>query len=196
MTQIVYDGRYIIADRKCTRGSTALSSTKLRHKDFNDVKRYWAFSGTFLECSLGDEVVESGFNQDVIEKVRRALPLESFDSYFGLLVEVSADGRSVYLINYAGDKCEVPNNKFIAVGAMYQELTLAYAVWQHCAGVRNVPAEVMFSTSIGVVDFDEPDPLLAVTNFIKFVVKDTMFNQDKYDFDCYDLNMGGKYRCV
>lgn len=195
MTQIVYDGRYILADRVCTRGSIDFESVKLRVWKGDGIKRYWAFSGSFLECSLGDEVIESDFDKHVIEKVRNALPIDDLYNYYGLMVEVTEAGRKVYVINYAGDKCEVPHNKFIAVGAMYEEITCAYKVWRECASRLKVNANRLFAKE-GSELFSREDRLSALAGFLRFVLADTMFDQRNYSFDSYDLEQGGLYKCV
>lgn len=194
MTQIIYDGRYLLADRKCTRGSTALESVKLRHHEKEGIKRYWAFSGSYLECSLGDEVIESGFDKRVIERVQSVIPADNLHNYYGLMVEVTSEGRKVYIINYTGDRCEVPSNQFVAVGAMYEEITFAYNTWKHCAEMEATDGNAWFCREpVKAVEFFQ---LAALANFLRFVLKGTYFDQQDLKFDSYDFEKGGKYQCV
>ena len=194
MTQIVYDGRYLLADRKCSRGSTTVQSVKVRHNEKDGVKRYWAFSGSFLDCSLGDDVVESGFDKRAIERAQALINIDDLHNYYGLLVEVTSEGRKVFLINYTGDKCEVPQDQFIVVGAMYEEITYSYKAWKKCNELATVRA--------GLPLFDKPlesdhnERLRELVSYLRFILDGTRFDQSNGKFDCYDLDMGGKYQYV
>lgn len=196
MTQIVYDGRYLLADRKCSRSTTTVQSVKLRHNEKDGVKRYWAFSGSYLDCSLGDDVVESGFNKSTIERAQALIQLDGLHDYNGILVEVNSEGRKVFLINYIGDRCEVPSDQFIAVGAMYEDITYAYKTWGRCASVMDVGKDVIFDPSYRAGVTDRPQRLTALVGFLRFILADTMFDQTNGKFDSYDFEKGGKYQCV
>lgn len=192
MTQIVYDGRFLLADQKCFRGNAVIRAPKLCTSIKYDVQRYWSFSGSFLECTLGDAVVSSGFDESEIERVRQLMPYEDLHKFLGLMVEVTADGRKVYLLNYAGDRCEVPNNQFIVVGAMHQEITYAYQTWQQCATALNVDPNTMFCQ----IPDDEDAQLLALSNFLRFTLSGTEYDQAGWHYDCYDFAKDGKYRWI
>lgn len=196
MTQIVYDGRYLLADRRCSRSTTTVQSVKLRHNEKDGVKRYWAFSGSYLDCSLGDDVVESGFDERTIERAQALIQLDNLHNYNGILVEVNSEGRKVFIINYTGDRCEVPSHQFIAVGAMYEDITYAYKTWGRCASAMGVDKNIIFDPSYREGLTDRSHRLTALVGFLRFVLSGTMFDQTNYEFDSYDFEKGGKYQCV
>ena len=69
MTQIVYNGRYLLADRRCTYGYyTPIEAPKVFKIQVGDITRYFAFSGSFKECALGEEVVEVTLTQKCVRE--------------------------------------------------------------------------------------------------------------------------------
>ena len=176
MTQIVYDGRHLLADRKCTYGYyTPIDAPKVFKLQVGDITRYFAFSGSFRECALGEEVVRSNFDPEVRNKVQSILDAEVLEQFLGIVVDVSPVGKRVCLINYAGDFFEINPNQFIAIGGMSSELTSAWKVWS-----------MAFRS-------DHNGPIAQVhnlTNFVRTVTADTAFDQTGRTFDIYDTETG------
>lgn len=176
MTQIVYNGRYLLADRRCTYGYyTPIDATKVFKIQVGDITRYFAFSGSFKECALGEEVVRSYFDPEVINKVRSILGEDALDRFLGIVVDVTPTGRRVYLTNYAGDLCEIDSIQFVAVGAMHSEISAAWRVW-----------ELMCENQ----DPSSSGRLNSLKDFVRFVTKGTEFDQTDRKLDVYDLATG------
>lgn len=181
MTQIVYNGRYLLADRRCTYGYyTPIEAPKVFKVQAGDITRYFAFSGSFKECALGEEVVRSNFDPEVINKVRSILGEDALDRFLGIVVDVTPTGRWVYLVNYAGDVCELDPNQFVAVGAMHSEISSAWRVW-----------ELMHENQ----DPASSGSLNRLKDFVRFVTKGTEFDQTDRKLDVYDL-VTGELLCV
>jgi len=179
MTQIVYDGNFLIADRKCYRGYVTTKSTKIQHLKIGELDRYYVFSGSFMECALGEKVVESCFDPEVVAKVRSILSKEVLEDFYGLMIDVHpTEKRNVFLLNYAGDAVQI-DDAFVTVGAMHGEITVAYKLWEK----MNFPR---------IEDYEGTIPL---AGFLRFVLKGSMFDQEGVEFDCYNINTGYKL-CV
>lgn len=176
MTQIVYDGRHLLADRKCTYGYyTPIDAQKVFKLQVGDITRYFAFSGSFKECALGEGVVRSNFDPEVRTKVRSILGEDVLEHFLGIVVDVSPTGKRVCLINYAGDFCDINPNQFIAIGAMHSELSAAWKVWNKAYGIDNA------------------SPIAQVhnlTDFVRTVTAGTTFDQTGRTFDIYDTETG------
>ena len=176
MTQIVYDGRHLLADRKCTYGYyTPVDAPKVFKLQVGDITRYFAFSGSFRECALGEEVVRSNFDPEVRNKVQSILDDEVLEQFLGIVVDVSPVGKRVCLINYAGDYFEINPNQFIAIGGMSSELTSAWKVWSMAYGT------------------DNNDPNAQARNladFVRTITEGTTFDQTDRTFDIYDTETG------
>lgn len=176
MTQIVYNGRYLLADRRCTYGYyTTIEAPKVFKIQVGDIARYFAFSGSFKECALGEEVIRSYFDQEVINKVRSILGEDALDRFLGIVIDVTPEGKSVRLINYAGDTCEIDPNQFIAIGAMHSEISAAWKVWEFMC-------ENLEPNSSGSLN--------SLKDFVRFVTKGTEFDQTDRKLDVYDLETG------
>lgn len=176
MTQIVYNGRYLLADRRCTYGYyTPIEAPKVFKIQVGDITRYFAFSGSFKECALGEEVVRSYFDPEVINKVRSILGEDALDRFLGIVVDVTPTDKRVYLANYAGDVCELDPNQFVAVGAMHSEISSAWRVW-----------ELMHENK----DPASSGSLNSLKDFVHFVTKGTEFDQTDRKLDVYDLATG------
>lgn len=176
MTQIVYDGRHLLADRKCTYGYyTPIDAPKVFKIQVDDITRYFAFSGSFKECALGEEVVRSNFDPEVRSKVRTILGEDVLEHFLGIVVDVSPTGKRVCLINYAGDSCEINPNQFIAIGAMHSELSVAWKVW---------------STEFSVDNSNTIARVHNLTDFVRTVTAGTVFDQTGRTFDIYDTETG------
>lgn len=175
MTQIVYDGRHLLADRKCTYGYyTPIDAQKVFKIQVEDITRYFAFSGSFKECALGEEVVRSNFDPEVRSKVRTILGEDVLEHFLGIVVDVSPTGKRVCLINYAGDFCEINPDQFIAIGAMHSELSAAWKVW----------------TRVYVKDDNVVSQVHNLTTFVRVVTEGTAFDQTGRTFDIYDTETG------
>lgn len=176
MTQIVYNGRYLLADRRCTYGYyTPIEAPKVFKIQVGGITRYFAFSGSFKECALGEEVVRSYFDSEVINKVRSILGEDALDRFLGIVVDVTPTGKRVCLVNYAGDLCEIDPDQFIAIGAMHSELSATWRVW-----------ELMCENQ----DRDSGKSLESLVDFVRFVTKGTEFDQTDRKLDVYDLATG------
>ena len=176
MTQIVYDGRHLLADRKCTYGYyTPIDAPKVFKIQVGDITRYFAFSGSFKECALGEEVVRSNFDQEVRTKVRSILGEDVLEHFLGIVVDVSPNHRRVSLINYAGDFCEINPDQFVAVGAMHSELTSAWKVWRR-----------VYVTYTG----DHTKQAYDLADFVRLITEGTAFDQTGRTFDIYDTETG------
>lgn len=176
MTQIVYDGRHLLADRKCTYGYyTPIDAPKVFKLQVGDITRYFAFSGSFKECALGEEVVRSNFDQEVRSKVRTILGEDVLEHFLGIVVDVSPTGKRVCLINYAGDFCEISPDQFIAIGAMHSELSAAWKVWSNMVEIERAGSS--------------KNPIL-LENFVRTITEGTAFDQTGRTFDIYDTETG------
>lgn len=177
MTQIVYNGRYLLADRRCTYGYyTTIEAPKVFKIQIGDITRYFAFSGSFKECALGEEVIRSYFDPELINKVRSILGEDTLDRFLGIVVDVTPTDKRVYLANYAGDVCELDPNQFVAVGAMHSEISAAWRVWEFMRENQ---------------DRDSSNSLESLVDFVRFVTKGTEFDQTDRKLDVYDLETGG-----
>lgn len=177
MTQIVYNGRYLLADRRCTYGYyTPIEAPKVFKIQVGDITRYFAFSGSFKECALGEEVVRSYFDPEVINKARSILGEDALDRFLGIVIDVTPEGKQVSLINYAGDMCEIDRNQFVAIGAMHSEISVAWRVWEFMRENQ---------------DRDSSNSLESLVDFVRFVTKGTEFDQTDRKLDVYDLETGG-----
>ena len=176
MTQIVYNGRYLLADRRCTYGYyTPIEAPKVFKIQVGDITRYFAFSGSFKECALGEEVIRSNFDPEVRTKVRSILGEDALDRFLGIVVDVSPTDKRVYLANYAGDLCEIDSIQFVAVGAMHSEISAAWRVW-----------ELMYES----LELGSSGSLNSLKDFVSFVTKGTEFDQNNRKLDVYDLATG------
>lgn len=176
MTQIVYNGRYLLADRRCTYGYyTPIEAPKVFKVQVGDITRYFAFSGSFKECALGEEVVRSYFDPEVCAKVRSILGEDTLDRFLGIVVDVAPIGKRVYLANYAGDLCEIDPDQFIVIGAMRSEISAAWKVW-----------ELMCEKQ----DHGSSGSLNSLKDFVRFATKGTEFDQTDRKLDVYDLETG------
>lgn len=176
MTQIVYDGRHLLADRKCTYGYyTPIDAQKVFKLQVGDITRYFAFSGSLKECALGEEVVRSNFDPEVRAKVRSILGEEVLEHFLGIVVDKWPTSKRVCLINYAGDFCDINPNQFIAIGAMSSELYAAWKVWSRVY----VPDQ--FNPTAQAHD---------LADFVRLITEGTAFDQTARTFDIYDTETG------
>lgn len=173
MTQIVYDGEYLYADRKAYSHSQFAGETrKVKSISKGNMTHIYAFSGSFLECKLGEECVESFFDPEVCKHARERLSPESLENFDGIVVETpiitrGVDSHRVFLVNYAGDKCEFEKGKFLAVGALSSDIMLAHRV----------------ATGFGKLDVDTEE-------LIRFVTNNTTQHQNDYPIDKVKIYTG------
>lgn len=121
MTIIVYDGKHLYADRKCYAGGEhTYDSVKLKSITYGRKVLHYAFSGSYADCAIAEKVVESDFDPNVCQWAYERLGHDNLqDMFYGIVVESNLDQQShkVFLVNYAGDKCEMLPDQFIAIGA-------------------------------------------------------------------------------
>lgn len=180
MTQIVYDGKHLYSDRKIYAGYQGMGlSRKLNSVVHNGKILHYAFAGELADCVIGGQVVESNFDPAVCTRAINRLGHDNLQSNFlGVVVEVDADPalfnqHRVYLVNYAGDKCEMQQGEFLVVGAMEQT-------------VRDVHRAVQYFCPQDTVD---------TTSIIRVAVKNSHQTQDDYVIDRVNL-MSGVYEEV
>lgn len=144
MTIIVYDGKYLYADRKCyASGEHTYDSVKLKGVNHGNVVLHYAFSGSYADCAIGEKVVESNFDPDVCRWAYERLGHDNLqDMFYGILVESRSHWvkHKVFLVNYAGDKCEMLPDQFIAIGANSKTLLDVERTARHY-GEEPVPTE-------------------------------------------------------
>lgn len=147
MTQIVYTGKYLIADRRCFMGGGAVTFDypKFRVAEQEDKRVIFAFCGGYLECGLGDKLIRSNYDKDVRKEILDRVGEEANDVSRGLLIEVPHDpNESIrpFLVSYAGDKEPLPMNDILGVGAYSNVVKAALEVMiEFSQDKENIPAE-------------------------------------------------------
>lgn len=135
MTQIVYDGKYLFADQKIyTDGLAAGEGVKLLTTKVPKATLHYAFCGPFVNCAIGEKVVESNFDPSVMDLARKRFKEEELSNYFGgIVVEVPESKNytpnpthKVYLANYTGDLCLCKTGSFLVVGSLEQTIRDVY----------------------------------------------------------------------
>ena len=197
MTQIVWDGRFLIADRKCFRGTTVFAAPKLRVKYKGTQSTAFAFAGTYEECNIADQIMMEDDNRELIEQAKSILT-DPAGNWQGLCVETRANERpKAFVCNYLGMREEIPANTFMAVGACSDELTFAYRTWQAIASNLEKPAHSLF-----VIDTPYKDEFesikrhaTALACFLRTALKGSYYDQYGYPFDVYD-SVTGQTLCV
>lgn len=152
MTQIVYDGEYLYADRKSYIDSRFVNEApKVKAVENETHRLLYGFAGSLLECAIGEKVVESFFDPTVCEEARKRLPVDSHELFQGILVEIPHNPKGshrVYLINYVGEKSECETGKFLSTGYLCDALAIAYRALQHFSPTKPNAEEVLrFVTS-------------------------------------------------
>nr|DAR79921.1 MAG TPA: hypothetical protein [Caudoviricetes sp.] len=192
MTQIVWDGRFLIADRKCFRGTTVFAAQKLRVKHNGKQSTAFAFAGTYEECNIADQVMMAEDNRELIEQAKSILT-DPAGNWQGLCVETQVDERpKAYLCNYLGMREELPANTFFAVGACADELMFAYRTWQAIAANLDKPAHTLFTGGSVTVDEERTIErhITALACFLRTALKGSYYDQYGYPFDVYDSVTG------
>jgi len=198
MTQIVWDGRFLIADRKCFRGTTVFAAPKLRITHNGTQSTAFAFAGTYEECNIADQVMMAKDNRELVEQAKSILT-DPAGNWQGLCVETRANEQpKAYLCNYLGMREELPANTFMAVGACSDELTIAYRTWQAIAANLDKPAHTLF-----VYEPTQPEEEVEIVKrratalacFLRTALRGSYYDQYGYPFDVYDA-ITGNTLCV
>lgn len=174
MTQIVYDGTHLYADRKIyDNGYFCGEKIKLKSSVDGNITRYYALTGDISNVTIAEKIIESDFDPEIIRWAEGRLGANSSALYneFGLLVEVDKTEAGlphrVYHINCAGDKTELLPNQFLAVGALSNSILDVYnTVTKLCE--KSLPTE----------------------DIIRFALQGTHQTQDGYIIDRVDLSNG------
>lgn len=198
MTQIVWDGRFLVADRKCFRGTNVYTAKKLRVKHNGEQSAAFAFSGTFEECNIADQIMMADDNRELIEQAKSILTNPA-ESWHGIYVETRGNEQpKVYACNLLGMLEELPPNTFFAVGACADELMFAYRTWQAIAANLDKPAHTLF-----VYEPTQTEEELEIVKrratalacFLRTALKWSYYDQYGYPFDVYD-SVTGNTLCV
>lgn len=198
MTQIVWDGRFLVADRKCFRGTNVYTAKKLRVKHNGTKNAAFAFSGTFEECNIADQIMMADDNRELIEQAKSILTNPA-ESWHGIYVETRGNEQpKVYACNLLGMLEELPHNTFFAVGACADELMFAYRTWQAIAANLDKPAHTLF-----VYEPTQTEEELEIVKrratalacFLRTALKGSYYDQYSYPFDVYD-SVTGQTLCV
>lgn len=198
MTQIVWDGRFLIADRKCFRGTTVFAAPKLRIKHNGTQSTAFAFAGTYEECNIADQVMMAEDNRELVEQAKSILT-DPAGNWQGLYVETQVNEQpKAYLCNYLGMREELPPNTFMAVGACSDELTIAYRTWQAIAANLDKPAHTLFVYEPTLPE-EEVEIVkrraTALACFLRTALRGSYYDQYGYPFDVYDA-ITGNTLCV
>lgn len=176
MTQIVYDGKHLYADRKCYAGGLLHGlSKKIQTSTTAEVKRYYAFAGTYTQCLLGEQIIASDFSQQAIDAAKEHFSKEEVDVDFaGILVEVPINPthqwqHKVYLVNYVGMRIEMVPGEFLAEGSYYGIIRTVYDT---------------------VKSFTRYDEQPSTAEIIRFAMKGTSQDQTDYPIDRVDFLTG------
>lgn len=198
MTQIVWDGRFLVADRKCFRGTNVYTAKKLRVKHNGEQSAAFAFSGTFEECNIADQIMMADDNRELIEQAKSILTNPA-ESWHGIYVKTRGNEQpKVYACNLLGMLEELPPNTFFAVGACADELMFAYRTWQAIAANLDKPAHTLF-----VYEPTQTEEELEIVKrratalacFLRTALKGSYYDQYGYPFDVYD-SVTGNTLCV
>lgn len=192
MTQIVWDGRFLVADRKCFRGTNVYAAQKLRVKYKGTQSTAFAFSGTFEECNIADQIMMADDNRELIEQAKSILT-DPAGSWHGICVETRAHEQpKAYACNFLGMREELPPNTFFAVGACADELMFAYRTWQAIATNIAQPAHTLFTGGSVTVDEERTIErhITALACFLRTALKGSYYDQYGYPFDVYDSVTG------
>lgn len=147
MTQIVYTGKYLIADRRCyvRAGASSFDHRKLRVVEQEDKHVIFAFCGGYLECGLGDKLIRSNYDKDLRKEILDRVGEEANDISSGILIEVPHDPNEAirpFFVSYAGDKEPIPTDDIIATGAYSNVVKAALEVMiEFSQDKENIPAE-------------------------------------------------------
>lgn len=130
MTQIVYDGKALIVDRKVHVANAENISyiRKLQIEEIGDIVYAWAFCGMLQEVYEGNNAVRAMLG--VEHRVERSLLTDGAktDGWSGVLVEVprsKPSAHKVYYVNYEGQKLELMQGQLVCEGAYHHAMDVA-----------------------------------------------------------------------
>lgn len=178
MTQIVYYKNQLYADRQAyyQYGNKLKGQSKIQFKTVGDVRMYWACCGSFEACQLCDEIINSDFDPEVVDRARAYLADKDVGYDCVLITEPlwnRAGERKVFLVNPKGFKSEVSPDQPIVLGANSEAIIGAIKALEHYN-----------------VEFDLDEMVKAVTSMHT--------NHHEYQLcDCIELNprtTNGVYR--
>lgn len=147
MTQIVYTGKYLIADRRCYMGmgESAFDYKKIKIVEQEDKRVIFAFCGGYLECGLGDKLIRSNYDKDLRKEILDRVGEEANEIARGILIEVPHDPNEAirpFFVSYAGDKEPLPADDILATGAYSNVVKAALEVMiEFSQDKENIPAE-------------------------------------------------------
>lgn len=198
MTQIVWDGRFLVADRKCFRNTSVFQAQKLRVHHVWEKSTAFAFAGTYEECHIADQIMVAKDNTELVEYAKSILS-DPAASWQGLCIEkYNREAPKLYLCNYLGMREEMPFNTPFAVGACADEILFALCTWRAVAKNMDVPAHYLFLPKEERT-LDEfklvKRQAQALVNFIRTVLKGTYYDQEDGLFDIYD-SITGEVLCL
>lgn len=198
MTQIVWDGRFLVADRKCFRKTTPFSAQKIRIQYNTNYTQAFAFAGTYEECHIAEKIMLMEDNAELVEQAKSIL-VEPATNWQGLCIEKDHHNPvRLFLCNYLGMREELPLLTPFAVGALADEIIASYRTWEACAKNIGVPAYHLFVPAEERT-LDEfritQRRAQALVNFLRSVLKGTYFDQEGYLFDVYD-SITGEVLCL
>lgn len=186
MTQIVYYKGMLFADRKCFHNGSTVESVKLHHKMTDDGRVIaWAFAGNWNECNIGDMVMRSGIDEDVVKKARELGKDIDPNIHQGLVVIYSSDENNLweskaYLSNYFGDLTELVDNEYVvAVGALGKEIMEAHRAFVH-ASMR--ATEYNWYEFVSGAVYDNVNGIKAL---IRYVTESTDYDQRHCNIDIF-----------
>lgn len=198
MTQIVWDGRFLVADRKCFRNTSVFQAQKLRVQYKPNRDLVFAFAGTYEDCNIADHIMGTDDNDELVEYAKSILS-DPAASWQGLCIEkYNREAPKLYLCNYLGMREEMPFNTPFAVGACADEILFALRTWRAVAKNMGVPAHYMFLPPEERM-LDElklvKRQAQALVNFLRTVLKGTYYDQEDGLFDVYD-SITGEVLCL
>lgn len=186
MTQIVYYKGTLYADRMCFHNGSTVESIKLHHVMTTDGKVIaWAFAGNWNECNIGDMVIRSGIDKDVVKEARELGKDIDPNIHQGIVVIYQRNKynlweRKAYLSNYFGDLTELVNNDdVVAVGALGKEIMNAHKAFVH-ASMR--ASEYNWYELVSGAAYDNVDGIKAL---IRYVTAGTDYDQNHRAIDIF-----------
>lgn len=162
MTQIVYDGESLYADRVAyTFDGQKVQTEKIKTLYQNGKIYHYAFCGGFTECTLGEKIIESNFDPLVISDALQRTVNQNLETGFnGILVEVPADpqlfnNRRVWLCNYTGDRVEVENNQFFVLGGFAGNISSVKKALDHLVVDQKFTTESIIRAALVDTEHDQ-----------------------------------------
>lgn len=198
MTQIVWDGRFIVADRKCFRNTSVYSTQKLRVHHNPTRSIIFAFAGNYEECNIADQIMMVEDNTELVEHAKSILT-DPAANWQGICIEVfPKEQPKVYMCNYLGMREELPRETPFAVGACADEILFALKAWRAIAGYVGKPEHYLFTSEEeqSQMDYDSvKSRAQSLVNFLRTILRGTYYDQEDGSFDIYD-SITGEVLCL